>query len=271
MPTTSEISVGVCTGLIQTCIFNPIDRALYLHIKDNNKFLSKSNWTSPYHGVFNALGNRVIQYGFYYNIVDYYLGIFKDHHWFSNNHIQSICAGVATGITTAVLLNPVSCVKYHAWGTDHKLGYVARDMYKTSGLHSFSRGLGTTALRDALFSSMYLLGKRFLDEKFPDSSLKFMGNVIISCLATIITSPINYIRNIKYASGYISSNPSYSEVMKQLVLNQDVYQGKRDTYKVIRYYFGKFAVGWGTLRVGVGIALGQYIYDSLMLSFVKKM
>jgi hypothetical protein len=267
MPTVGEVLVGIGTGLIQTFIFNPVDRALYLHIKDNTSFLAKSNWINPYHGVFNALGNRVIQYGFYYNIVDYYSDAIKAHHWLPEQ-FHSIGAGVATGITTAVLLNPVSCVKYHAWGTDHKLSYVARDMYKTSGVISFTRGLGTTAIRDSAFSSMYLLGKRSVESNCTDPTLRFFGNIFISCVATVITSPINYIRNIKYASGYVRSNPSYDHIMTLLLKDQVPYSSNSGALPVIKYYFRKFAIGWGTLRVGVGIACGQSVYDYLMASYV---
>jgi hypothetical protein len=262
MPTPSEILVGTLTGLIQTFIFNPIDRALYLHIKDHTNFLARSNWINPYHGVFNALGNRVIQYGFYYNIVDFYLEIAMDVDFLGSTS-KRVAAGIATGMTTAVLLNPVSCVKYHSWGTEHKLSYVARDMFRRAGLHSFTRGLGSTAVRDSSFSTIYLTCKRYIDAAFDDQGRRFLGNLIVSCFATIITSPINYVRNMKYAAGYEQSNPSFMSIFSKLV--QDQRASHKGFINSTRYYFNRFAIGWGTVRVGLGVATGQHIYDKLLV------
>jgi hypothetical protein len=262
MPTSIEILVGTLTGLIQTFIFNPIDRALYLHIKDHTNFLARSNWVNPYHGVFNALGNRVIQYGFYYNIVDFYLDIAMGIDVLGSTS-KRVAAGIATGVTTAVLLNPVSCVKYHSWGTEHKLSYVAGDMFRRAGLYSFTRGLGTTAFRDSSFSTMYLACKRHIDAAFEDEGRRFLGNLTVSCLATIVTSPINYVRNMKYAAGYEQSNPSFVSVFNNLVRDQRAsHKGFKNS---TRYYFNRFAIGWGTLRVGLGVATGQHIYDKLLV------
>lgn len=261
MPSTAEIVVGVSTGLIQTVIFNPVDRALYLHVKDDTSFLARSNWLNPYHGVFNALGNRVIQYGFYYNIVDWYLQLFHSRYPGMGKNTSRILTGVATGITTAVMLNPISCVKYHAWGTDLDLRVVSREMYKEAGLNSFARGLGTTAMRDSVFSALYLLGKRFSDKKFTDNKSRFVANSLVSCVATVVTAPINYVRNMKYASGYMNSNPTARDIYKDLFRQQPAYSGSLTP--VLHYYTHRLAIGWGTLRVGVGIASGQYIFDSL--------
>lgn len=267
MPTTSEVVVGISTGLIQTFLFNPIDRALYLHIKDNTNFLAKTNWVNPYHGVFNALGNRVIQYGFYYNIVDWYLQLLKREYPKLGSAPSRIITGVATGVTTAVLLNPISCVKYHAWGTDLDLRVVARDMYKEAGMRSFARGLGTTAMRDSVFSVLYLLGKRYSDALSTDNKMRFVTNSLVSCVATIATAPINYVRNMKYARGYKKSNPSARRIYDELLHAQPVYSKQLlDVVPIFQYYTHRLAIGWGTLRVGVGIACGQYIFDSLMAS-----
>jgi len=263
MPSASEVIIGVSTGLIQTFLFNPIDRALYLHVKDNTSFLAKSNWLSPYHGVFNALGNRVIQYGFYYNIVDWNLKTVTELFPQCGITCSRIIAGVATGVTTSVLLNPVSCVKYHAWGTDLELRVVARNMRKEAGLGSFTRGLGTTAVRDSVFTVLYLVGKKYADDWSPSNGVHFLTNSAISCMATIITAPINYIRNMKYSKGYQNNNPSVSHIYRDLVNQQCPYKTYKDVVPIIRYYTHRLAIGWGTLRVGVGIASGQYIFDYL--------
>jgi hypothetical protein len=269
MPTTSETVVGISTGLIQTFLFNPIDRALYLHIVENTSFLAKSNWSNPYHGVFNALSNRVIQYGFYYNIVDWYLQTIKEQYPNLGHNSSRVLTGVATGVTTAVFLNPISCVKYHAWGTEMQLRHVSKEMYKEAGFHSFTRGLGTTAMRDSVFSVFYVVGKRYSDEYSTDNKVRFLTNSVVACVATIVTAPINYVRSMKYASGYKNWNPSPRHIFTQLFEFQTKYTGAKDIFPIFKYYSHRLALGWGTLRVGVGIASGQYIFDSLMTSFGK--
>ena len=65
---------GFLSGIIQTYAFNPIDRALYMHIKHRNKFMDPRNWESGklMQGANNALLSRCMSYGYYYTLLDVY-------------------------------------------------------------------------------------------------------------------------------------------------------------------------------------------------------
>lgn len=52
------MSCGVFSGFVQASMFNPWDRALYLSVKNNRKFLDKQNFVNPFAGVFQTLAQR---------------------------------------------------------------------------------------------------------------------------------------------------------------------------------------------------------------------
>ena len=54
---------GLFAGVAQAGLFNPFDRALYLSVKNNVKFLSKENFVNPYSGFFQSVGHRAASGG----------------------------------------------------------------------------------------------------------------------------------------------------------------------------------------------------------------
>ena len=145
---------GICTGVSQTILFNPVDRALYLHMINNTKFINKANWLSPYQGMSNSIISRCISYGYYYTIIDTFNN-YTDK-YIDNKTTQHIATGILTGMTTSVLINPMNAIKYHSWGNNtRKLTKTMVNMYKNNGFKSFTRGLASTIKRDCTFSTIY--------------------------------------------------------------------------------------------------------------------
>lgn len=235
---------GVSTGIISTFIFNPFDKALYLMVRDNKSIFNKEIWKNPYHGVTQALLSRTLGYGVYFSIYD----ICRE-----NLSMKNVLAGSVTGASMALVCNPINVVKMYNWNSNTSKGLIkmALEMKKKYGMQKFSYGLKYTISRDLIYSNIfYILNDGYNKEK---SFVKTMG---IGCCATALSSPLNYCRNRLYYdfSKYIS--------MKEIIqeLHSDMYT-KTISNKISYLINNKFCIGWGTLRVGFGMAVSKKIYD----------
>ena len=183
---------GISTGLVQTIVFNPYDRAMYLKNSNNIKFFHKNNWTAPYQGVTNSAISRCISYGYYYTMIDMFNNFTKNK--INNANAQLITSGILTGATTSILINPLNVVKYNSWKKDNvKLSATMIHLYKTHGITCFSRGLLSTIKRDCLFSTIYIYSHPKIDKYYQNQPIKaFFGNLFMVTCATAITSPFNF-------------------------------------------------------------------------------
>ena len=189
---------GLFTGLIQSVVFNPVDKALYLHVINHTKLFNRANWIHPYQGISNSLINRCISYGYYYTFIDIFNKFSEEN--VSNKKIRPFVTGALTGITTAVLINPLNTVKYYSWNDQNrKLSRVAWNMYKEQGVRSFYRGLLSTIKRDVSFTTTYTITHPIIKNYFGETNyLSFLIEIGVVTCGTIISAPFNYVRNQKY-------------------------------------------------------------------------
>lgn len=255
---------GLSAGIANTIMFNPVDRAIYLMVRDNKSLFDKSVWKNPYCGVRQAFYGRVIGYGIYFTLFDVYreklkmnmfmasLGI-KEHSNETEIVMNTLVASIATGCTTAVLTNPINVIKMFNWNQDtnnKKLVVLGTEMYKKYGYNVFFKGLECTMLRDSIFSSIfYGLSTKYNKEK------SIMKDVCFATVGTIAASPINYARNEKYFN--FDKKVTIMDVTKEF--SMDIKNGN-----IKNLIFHKLNIGWGTLRVGVGMALSKQIYETIL-------
>jgi hypothetical protein len=83
----------------------------------------------------------------------------------------------------------------------------------------------------------------------------FINTAVSGFLATALSSPFNYARNIKFACPSNQKPPSTYYVLSTLV--RDVVTSPNPVFNAV----DRLKIGWGTLRVAIGMALGQYLYD----------
>lgn len=241
---------GIITGCASTIIFNPIDRALYLMVKDGIPIYSKQAWKSPYSGVHQALYSRIVGYGLYFPIYDLYEKK-------SQTHMQAY-ASVLTGITTTLFNHPINVIKMNNWNnsiTSTSLVSLARNLKQKYGLSIFLFGIQYTLLRDISFSFVFF--KLSNDKYF--SNNRVANDFISSLVATIIASPINYYRNALFFS--FQEKKTFKTLTKELVA--DIRTNQTFISKVYYIVHNKLNVGFGTLRVGAGMAFAKYIYEYL--------
>jgi hypothetical protein len=258
----NECLAGLTTGFIQTILFNPIDRALYLHMCENNKLFTRSNWQNPYQGVTNAIYSRVIAYGFYYAIIDHYKNMVNSFFTNNNNITKNTIAGIMVGITTSLMLNPFTVIKYYTWkDKNNVLNKVAKDLIKRQRYKILTHGLSMTITRDIVFSVGYLNIKDWY-KKYDDNKLSyFLLNMAGVAIATIASSPFNYVRTKIFENGF-------DKKINMLKTLKDLHNESIINKPYTKYMLKRLCIGYGTLRVAVGINSGQLMYDYFIKKFV---
>jgi len=256
---------GITSGITSTFIFNPYDKALYSSVTNNRPFIcfplitnkkpyvswpnwpiSKLNWQNPYSGVNQAILHRTISYGLYFPLFD----MFKGLHLNLNENINAVSSGVLTGITSALILNPINVIKFNNWnhGVSNGISSQAKLLYRQHGLMCFSRGLKYTLIRDVQFGALY----SYLTLKYnPDH--KVFPDVLFAIMATTCAAPINYCRAMVFATSHSQNPPSFTQICAGL-----------KEYSIKKICLNKFCLGYGTMRVGLGMALSRQIYEGII-------
>jgi len=258
----SSFVCGLSAGIAQAGVFNPYDRALYLSVKERRPFLDVRNWQSPYGGFFQSLGLRAASGGLYFPTEHFFLRFLNETG--ESRPSANFVAGTAAGAICAVVLNPLTAIKYKTWGRDINRGLVGEAssmMRKSGGVRPFYNGVAPTILRDAIFGGCYTLLRLQFQWWFqlnPDEQWK--ANFVAAGAATVASGPFNYARNIQYATKSRDKTPSTFQIILQL---QRGLQEKDDVGAKWRYLQRRLRIGWGTARVAMGMAFAHSTYDYL--------
>jgi len=264
---------GFLSGVLQAGIFNPWDRALYLSVAKSRPFLNAKNFKSPWTGVFQTLFQRGISSGLYFPLEEMFsrsLSLtFVDNP--SYRPYVVTMAGIMAGAVNGLLLNPISSVKYHYWGTPElknaNFRSIAIDMLKRGGIRTFFVGSAATISRDVVFGGCFAFFRHNLIpvyaynsydlSKYPQSK-SFCIDLAAGFIATTMSSPFNYVRNIQYS---VQPDVKADSTMKVL---EDLWKdaaAKETTSLRLSHLQSRLRLGWGTARVGCGMALAAQFYS----------
>ena len=118
--------------------------------------------------------------------------IFGDH---------NTLAGMAAGTVNGALMSPLALLKYQLWGhpdQNRSLWRQACSNYNShGGLRTFFRGAPATCIRDMVFGATFST----LRQRDPESAIGgsiFVTNTIAAAVATVISGPFNFFRNIQF-------------------------------------------------------------------------
>jgi len=274
--------VGMVVGVSMAGLLNPVDQALYLMILHRRPFLSRANFANPWEGFSQAVLIRTFSGGMFYPLYDAWNGALSKlllPTVLAVPAFTCIAAGQLTGFTNAILMNPLNAVKYQMWGKPmHSMRYTAQQMWKEHGMKAFTTGMGVTALRDAVFGGVYAGARRTISDrllspaKTPAAATeqRYTGaqaaavDVSAAAMATTFASPLNYARNMKFANLHTQEPLGIKAALAQLgseVLARHRCEG---LYMSANYLQQRLGLGWGTVRVGVGMGLGQQLYNFAM-------
>lgn len=179
-------------------------------------------------------------------------------------------AGTAAGAMNALILNPLSALKYKTWGRDVNRGMPteALSMWRKAGLRPFYNGLLPTLLRDVVFGGCYTyLRYEWIGHNDIPAEHQWVGNVVAAAVATIASGPFNLARNVQYATQSKTLAPTILQVLARLVEQTAAQETLGQKW---HYLQNRLRIGWGTARVAVGMAFGNHIYDQCMTAFEHK-
>lgn len=248
-----------------TIYIQPYVRFLcHLH---HRPFLSLANFSNPYEGFHQAIAHRIITGGMYFPIETGVVELLPQN---MNPFAHNLVAGGVTGSIIALITNPLSLIKYQSWGTHHKgrLKSTVLHLWSSGGFAPFTRGITVTLVRDIIWGSTFSSLRHAIppltgcgDEHTPGVA-SFLVNVFAGGVATFISSPINFVRNMQY--GHSPSKPHPSAIK---VLSIAWRESKTAESPVYHFVVKRLTVGWGTLRVALGIAFSSQVYDYLISQF----
>ena len=259
-------AAGLIAGLVNAAGFNWYDKGLYEAVKHKRPFLAWKNFQHPWQGFQAAVAGRLLSYGFWFPIADsfdsYYKGVFEPYHLHPD--VVRLVASQSTSAVLCVPLAPISSVKYRMWGSNIGYAATARSMWQSGGVKSFFHGAAPTLYRDGVWAATFsLLRHRALSwsrDKYPDpgkrQTAEFACVTVAGGVSTILSSPLNYCRNAVYACHPPAQPPSTAVALRHLVSTASAHTTP------VRYLQQRLGVGWGTLRVAVGMALSSNVYEA---------
>lgn len=258
---------GLFAGVAQAGLFNPFDRALYLSVKNNVNFLSKENFVNPYSGFFQSVGHRAASGGLYYPLEQFFLTTMAPSLNESENHnlaAYNFLAGTAAGSANAVLVNPMSAVKYKTWGRECPRPFLteAADMLQKGGIRPFYNGMIPTILRDLVFGGCYTFLRFEFQYRFQlsNSDYQWAANFVAAALATIASGPFNLARNVQYAT---RSRHVADPVIRVFYDFYKEISDQQTTFEKCKHVQNRLRIGWGTARVALGMSFGHFVYDKI--------
>jgi len=252
---------GLVVGALQSSLFNPWDRALYLSVIEKRPFLHKGNWVSPWQGWGQAALQRTLSGGLYFFLQGVILDVLPE-----NLPARSFSVGLLAGSLNGAILNPLASIKYHNWGLGSEFTWRGSIMHawKLGGCAPFFKGISATISRDAIFGTSYEVGRRYLVALVPslrnDQRWIFASNMTAAAIATIASSPFNYLRSMQYATPADQSPRRAWPQLLRLWANAKVAE-----CGVASYLQQRLRIGWGTARVAVGMGLAQYVFSRINL------
>jgi hypothetical protein len=212
-----EICSGITTGILSCIIFNPIDKMIYVSTTKNISILNKELWKDLYKGSSISIATRLITSGLYFSYIDYY------EMKIENKLNLAILTSLICSIT-----NPLQLLKFNSWYNNYSIKESYLLLKTTHGIRAPFIGITALIIRDVLFNYLYLTYKQ-RDNHF--------NNLMVICGSIVIISPINLIKNKKYA---------LNENLKSIIKN---------------FRFSQLGISFGVLRMGLGFYVSQFIYD----------
>lgn len=268
-----DVASGLLAGASNSGLFNPWDRALYLSVKHNRSFLLLQNFKSPYQGFSQAFVQRAFIGGIYYvaqGELNRYLFPYLRNNLGINQTLSQFFVGMTAGSIGGILTNSIAAIKYHTWGQENaSFRSSIHEMWGLGGIKPFLKGTTATMTRDMVFGSTYEMLRSLMSSTVKKSedktahehppSLEFIHNATAAGVATIVSSPFNYVRNMQYATPPNLKPPTTKEALTN-VWNESK-NSQRSFLGRMSFFQQQFRIGWGTARVAVGMAVGQKLFN----------
>jgi hypothetical protein len=138
-------------------------------------------------------------------------------------------------------------------------------MFFKGGIRPFFVGASATITRDLVFGGFFAIFRHNIlrtgnenDHSYnANVSNNFIVNLVSGCFATVLSSPFNYVRNVHYATPPETIPSSAIQILLKLWRDS---KSKGSIISQLKYLQGNLRIGWGTARVGCGMAFGAKVY-----------
>jgi hypothetical protein len=136
-------------------------------------------------------------------------------------------------------------------------------MFKAGGIKPFFVGTTATISRDAMFGAIFAgLRHMYLADRSVEAtsqSQAFVINMMSALVATALSSPLNYVRNIHYSTPISSQKyDSFGFILRNL---HTQIKNEPTLLRRIILLQERLQIGWGTARVSCGMAFGAHVYN----------
>lgn len=213
----NEIISGIFTGIISSIIFNPIDKLIFTCCLCNQSIFDRKNWCNLYQGSLNTVATRIITSGLYFSYLDHYSNITD------NKYQVAVITALVCSITS-----PLQMIKFHQWYNKQSQFETFRNIYVSKGIIGLGRGAIPLIMRDIVFNTIYL------NFKEKDNHTK---NLLVITTGIVVASPLNLVKNKKYAT-----NENLREIIR-------------------KFRFSQLGLGMSISRNCLSFYGGQLIYD----------
>jgi hypothetical protein len=118
--------------------------------------------------------------------------------------------------------------------------------------------------RDVVFGGVYTtcrLQIQWHADLSPEQ--QWQGNMAAAGIATLLASPFNYARNVQYATSSRASQPGTVAILRHLAREVMQVDGGASWRRRLGLLQQRLRIGWGTLRVALGMSFAHSVYDAL--------
>ena len=121
---------------------------------------------------------------------------------------------------------------------------VGRILRKSNSIRPFFNGLAPTLARDVAFGGCYTFMRLQLQYWFDlEHKQQWVGNFCAAALATVISGPFNYVRNIQFSTKSSTTADGMLWILRDLGVA--IIQQKGALAK-LRFLQQRLRIGWGT-------------------------
>lgn len=243
---------GAGSGVTATVLFNPIDRALHLAMKEGISLSKLGRLGNPFHGALAGSYSKLMSNGGYFVLQNEYDVSAPDA-----IKQSKLVKGAAIGSILAFFTAVPNAVRYRMWGmADAQFMVTALQIFEYGGIKALCRGANETAVRDICFGATYeVMREKAADlASAPDTGwMCFGSNLAGGMFAAVASSLPNYVRNQKLGTPPSETPLSSVQYLRLLWVN--------NTLREIPH---RLMLGPGVLRVAVGMALCQFCFDRVL-------
>jgi hypothetical protein len=284
VPINVNLSSGLLTGIFISVFFHPVDRAFYLRNTDKKPqyLFAPKYWKTPFSGLRNTVYQRILSNSVYFTMQGELNSRLQP--WMQQNQYSSfstrMAIGSLAGSMTGFFSNGSYAVKYYSFrhGPRKKPLENAIRMWQKGGGQPFFKGIVPGVMRDSIFGVTYellnLVGDTYLlnnlDKSSEDGGVKrfafFGARFFSAAVATTLSSPFNYVRNIQFNSPPEKGQPHCLDVLCNVWQESNKYVKECPDKKLLArmgFFKEKFMVGPGTIRAAAGMGLGQALVNYL--------